>query len=170
MAIDATVGGASANSYLTVAAADAAMVDYPQAAAWAALSTPQKEALLKRGTRLIDRYTVWMPKKDAAQRLAFPRGIDAAGVIPEGVKNALLEFVDGTLDATFETLKKLQAEGVTSASILGQSLTWENDVGLRTQLSFGARSELDILKETQPTLGVSSRALDGSDDPESIFG
>lgn len=84
MALDATVAGATANSYLTVAAADAlAAADLGrQAAGWLAALTATKEAALQRATREIDGNFpisgLWV-RYDADQALLFPRPQDATG-------------------------------------------------------------------------------------------
>lgn len=87
MTLDATVAGASADSYLTVAAADAlAGADMgPEADRWLAETTTvsDREKALKRATREIDGYvrTGWA-KHAGTQALRFPRSIDesSAGV------------------------------------------------------------------------------------------
>lgn len=85
MTLDATVAGATANSYLTVAAADAlAAADLGrQATAWTAATTDQKERALKRATREIDQHFpttgLWV-RYDADQALLYPRPQDATGV------------------------------------------------------------------------------------------
>jgi len=79
VALDATVGGAAANSYLTVAEADAiAAQDVgPEVTKWLAASQPEKEAALQRATRELDAYmrTGWQPYS-SSQALLFPRIID----------------------------------------------------------------------------------------------
>ena len=96
MAIDATVGGASADSYLTVAAADAlAATDFgPEADKWleATTTTDDRERALKRATREIDGYVRpgW-PRYDTSQALRFPRSIDVASdvaYIPADIEQA----------------------------------------------------------------------------------
>lgn len=87
MTLDATVAGPTANSYLTVADADAlAAVDLGRnAAQWldAATTTAIKEAALQRATREIDGNFpiagMWV-RYDADQALLFPRPQDATGV------------------------------------------------------------------------------------------
>jgi hypothetical protein len=54
MALDATPGGASADSYLTVEEADAYFAARLHATTWAAATLGQKEAALKWATRLFD--------------------------------------------------------------------------------------------------------------------
>lgn len=76
MAIVATAGSASADSYLTVAAADElAGADLgPEAEAWTSADLGLKEAALRRATREVDSYvaTGW-PPFDVDQALVFPR-------------------------------------------------------------------------------------------------
>ena len=83
MPLDATVAGASADSYLTVADADAlANEDLgPQAVGWLAASVPMKEKALKRATREIDLFIGDLGglRYAATQRLLFPRAIDVSG-------------------------------------------------------------------------------------------
>jgi hypothetical protein len=97
MALDATPAGASADSYLTVAAADAlAGADLgPEPALWlnAATTTAIKEAALKRATREIDAYlrSGWT-RHSPTQALRFPRSIDVntsgSPIIPVDLQRA----------------------------------------------------------------------------------
>lgn len=92
MALDVTVAGAAANSYLTVAAADAlATADLGrQAKEWLAATVDTKEAALRRATRDLDDFVETVPSRwsyDPAlgvplQSLLFPRGIDALNGVP----------------------------------------------------------------------------------------
>ena len=87
MALDATVGGASANSYLTVAAADAFAGDDlgPEAEKWkdASAADDRRERALQRATREIDDFVrPGFRRHSATQRLRFPRAtvdVDSAG-------------------------------------------------------------------------------------------
>jgi hypothetical protein len=79
MAIDATVGGASANSYLTIVAADAfAASDLgTNAKAWLAATTDEKEAALLRATFEIDSNIGRVVNPGSTtQALLFPRAED----------------------------------------------------------------------------------------------
>ena len=84
MAIDATVAGASANSYLTVAAADllAASELGRDMKAWSAATVEEKEAALVRATEEVDAEVgrVVYPAT-ATQSLLFPRRTDYVGSI-----------------------------------------------------------------------------------------
>ena len=87
MTLDATVAGASADSYLTVAAADAlAGTDMgPEADLWlkSTITIDDRERALKRATNEIDGYvrSGW-PKYAASQALRFPRSIDVSSATP----------------------------------------------------------------------------------------
>lgn len=76
MPLVATAGSSSADSYLTVAAADElAGADLgPEAEAWTDADLGTKEAALRRATREVDSYvaTGW-PPFDVDQALVFPR-------------------------------------------------------------------------------------------------
>ena len=81
MALDATVAGPSANSYLTVAAADAlALEDLGRTKAeWIAATDEDKEAALIRATEEIDGLIGESTSQaDPAQALLFPRLEDVA--------------------------------------------------------------------------------------------
>jgi hypothetical protein len=98
VALDATVAGAAANSYLTLAAADALAADDlgPEAAAWLSQADDAKrEAALRRATRELDAYlrTGWA-RYSAAQALLFPRLIDqdaSGALLPRNVQLACYE-------------------------------------------------------------------------------
>lgn len=95
MVLDATVAGASANSYLTVAAADAfAASDLGRNRdAWTTATADDKEAALIRATQEIDDEVgrVTAPLTET-QVLLFPRLVDqvsGAGFIPTRVGRAV---------------------------------------------------------------------------------
>lgn len=96
MALDATVGGAAAESYLSVADADAlAADDYgPEREWWLDQGLEEKELALKRATDEIDDWvrSGWA-RYATAQALAFPRLIDVADYpvapfLPERLRRA----------------------------------------------------------------------------------
>ncbi len=163
---DATVSGSSANSYLTYEAADVLKNEYDCADAWDALDAQEtRERLLLKATRLIDRYGRarggWGPQKVDGQRLAFPRACDAAGVIPEGVVRAVMEIVNAELASDVGEIKRVQAEGVTSASILGANMSMTADESL---IPAEARAELDILIAGDPGIQTIRPRLAGSEE------
>lgn len=88
MAVDATVAGASSDSYATLAEANAYVTEVGGGAAWTDLADAAKENFLKRATRAIDRlpWAGWKydtatttAGQPAGQRLAFPRAGDLDG-------------------------------------------------------------------------------------------
>lgn len=140
--VNAVPSDPAANSYLTLDEADALFDAFSETDAWDQLDPDDQAQLLLEGTRLVDSYKRWGPVLVGGQRLAFPRVMDAPGVIPENVRLALVEFVNYKLEGQLEPLKKLQAEGVSSASILGQSSNFKEDP---SRLPAPARNMLDEL-------------------------
>lgn len=93
MALDATPGGANAESYLTVADADtlAASLGFN---GWASKTTTIKEQALRRASSELDVHRFHDPEPwSSGQRRAFPRSKDS-GTIPEPVKWAALMQAD----------------------------------------------------------------------------
>lgn len=97
MALDYTVGGAAATSYLSVAAADELNADRlgPQASTWAAAADGEKEKALIQATADIDGAVVVGLPYSIDQALRFPRAIDVdvddAPLIPSRVARATYE-------------------------------------------------------------------------------
>src|SRR5688500_8297228 len=98
MAIDVTPGGAAADAYASVAAADSyAAADLGRyVTAWSAATVDSKERALKRAARDIDVYVgSSYDRWDLVQALAFPRltDIDDDGlpIIPLRVEQASIE-------------------------------------------------------------------------------
>jgi hypothetical protein len=120
MALDATVGGANSDSYVTLAEANTFFANHyseAKSSAWSELSTPQKESALKRATQILDSlrvldneygtgalplalvidnsYDVTIHRQLVNQRLQFPRNIDINAdddaFIPQNVKDAECE-------------------------------------------------------------------------------
>lgn len=148
--LDATPSGPSANSYLTVVEADDLMEMFDQMDAWDELDPDAQAQLLMEGTRIIDAYKRWGPRKKSDQRLAFPRASDKEGIVPEEVRLALVEYLNYKLEGGLVPIKKLQAEGVTSASVLGQTSSFKED---SSRLPAGARNLLDELWQSHWPLG-----------------
>ena len=101
MAIDSTVGTPTANSYASVAEADAYFVDMFNRPLWASAVQATKEALLVTASRTLDMYIDWMgyPVSDV-QSMGWPRNYayDKVGLaysnsaIPMPVKFATYEL------------------------------------------------------------------------------
>lgn len=165
MDINATPSNPEANSYLTLEEADEMLSGFLHADEWDALEEERQKRLLMTGTRLIDSYATWTQPKIEGQARAFPRSIDLADEIPLRVKEALCEYLDFMAEGTMVQIKRMQAEGVTSASLLGQSTSLEKD---SSQLPAGARNILDELVRTgnAPAFGNPSYC---EDDPDHLF-
>lgn len=122
--LDATVGGASANSYLTVAEADAAAGDDLGSFAEKWLKTPldQKERALIRASREISLRYGSTVRYDPAQALAFPRSIDyTTGPTPflhADLKRATYEqaIYLATVASTLDAAAARRAQGTFTAS------------------------------------------------------
>ena len=103
MALDATIGGASADSNVSVADADTYWTTRPNFAAWDALTTANKERSLKWATRLLDQTYTWNGGPvTTTQALRWPRSGTwdrdgdsyATTIIPQEVKDATAEFAN----------------------------------------------------------------------------
>lgn len=173
--LDATPSGASANSYLTVAEMDALLETFDLKALdlWDELEEDAQCSLLFQGTRKIDEYRQWGPRKVEEQPLAFPRSGDKVDEIPREVKAALGYFVEYKLLGDLEPIKRLQAEGVSSSSILGQSIGMSADnldPDDASGLPAGSRQQLRRLWRAHWPNPVKNREASGSSDPCSFFG
>lgn len=76
IAIDATVGGANANSYLTLADAQAiidGLIEDDDVAAWASATTDQKNRALYTATQRLDRERYLGARATDTQALQWPR-------------------------------------------------------------------------------------------------
>lgn len=98
-AIDATLGGTSANSYVTLAAANTYFETVPDSSTWTNKTDDQKNRSLISATRWIDALTFYGDRCAETQALKWPRnnytidGIDlACTLIPEGIKVATYEL------------------------------------------------------------------------------
>jgi len=97
--IDATLGGASANSYVTLADADAYFETTPDSGTWTDKTNDQKNRALISATRWIDALSFYGARCGTTQALKWPRedytvdGIDlACTLIPVGIKVATYEL------------------------------------------------------------------------------
>ena len=97
--IDATLGGASANSYVTLAEADAYFETVPDSSTWTDKDEDAKNRALISATRWIDGLSFYGDRCTETQALKWPRdnykvdGIDlACTLIPEPIKTATYEL------------------------------------------------------------------------------
>ena len=97
--IDATLAGASANSYVTLADADAYFETTPDSASWDDKTNDQKNRALISATRWIDALSFYGDRCSETQALKWPRedykvdGIElACTLIPVGIEVATYEL------------------------------------------------------------------------------
>ena len=97
--IDATLGGASANSYVTLADADAYFETTPDSTNWDDKTNDQKNRALISATRWIDALSFYGDRCSETQALKWPRedykvdGIElACTLIPVGIEIATYEL------------------------------------------------------------------------------
>ena len=110
MALDATLGGSVANSYATVAAADAHAVNQWYGATWTALDTATKEQALIAATGGLesvpwngDRCSPSVDDENLPQALSWPR----SGVSCDGVAATCTLIPSSILKATYDLAYQL---------------------------------------------------------------
>lgn len=127
MSIDATVNGANADSYVTVATADAYHTNHLYASTWTNASTSDKEKALKMATRILDEKCDWAgTRTTSTQALGWGRSdVTYDGqtvdndVIPTQIANATSEFArhligsDLTANAEGKGLDSLKVGDIT---------------------------------------------------------
>jgi hypothetical protein len=132
MALDATLGGTSANSYVTVAEADDYFSTSFGRTSWSSTISDNKEIVLIESTRLLDLLVSWKGYvKSDTQALRWPRtyvpnidgpynGVDTViesyisdSIVPKDVKNAVFELAysllsNGGFQSSENELSKVQ--------------------------------------------------------------
>jgi hypothetical protein len=132
VALDATIGGTSSDSYITVADADTYHGNNLNVTDWTGASTADKEKALKMSTRLMDERIDWIGEKNTdTQALRYPR----AGVTtPDGYSVETTELPTPITNACAEFAKYLIAsdrtgdasgKGITSVGVGSVSLTFD---------------------------------------------
>lgn len=137
MALVATVGASTSNSYVTRLEADAyfQLGMHPNALKWHDQKYEAKDAYLIQATRMIDacpisgaKYDTDMTSGVPDQSLKFPRAQDyddSTEYIPVDIKTATYEQAIWLVSMGIsDTREQLQAQGVTSASIGDVSETY----------------------------------------------
>jgi len=130
--IDATVGGADSNCYITTANANAYFADTLREAGWDECSSDDRERALIQATQQIERLRLHGTAADTItpQALHFPRSTDydtdgETYIIPDDIEDAICEQAMYLLQqqANPELLDRrtLQAQGVRSISLDGVS-------------------------------------------------
>jgi hypothetical protein len=129
--IDATKGGAAANSYATIEEADAYLEAQYGAEEWADLTPDNKAKLLVTATRMIDGLSTLYGSLDPAQALNFPLDNTSGDGAGDGFSEAktasiiqafyLYQNHDGILEARQMAIQGVRSEGIgpTSKIITG---------------------------------------------------
>jgi hypothetical protein len=130
MALDATVGGASANSYVTVSEANAFFSNRLDEAQWTAITDP--DAALMMGTANLDLYDPVGNRASETQALKFPRynvpkpdryGYYLPTEIPQPIKNATFLFA---LAANSAASSSFVGSGSSQKIKIGNAITYES--------------------------------------------
>ena len=97
--IDATIKGANANSYVTLAEANSYFETVPDSTTWDNKTVDQKNRSLIAATRWIDSFVYYGDRCDDGQALKFPRnnyqvdGVElSCTLIPQNIKYAQYEL------------------------------------------------------------------------------
>ena len=105
--IDATLSGANANSYVTLAEADAYFETVPSSTQWDNKQDDKKNRALIAATRWIDSFVFYGDRCDHGQALKFPRNnyqVDdvelACTAIPVNIKYAQYELANALANDT----------------------------------------------------------------------
>lgn len=169
--VTATVGDASANSYVTRAEADSYFDGYPSASvtAWTSASDDDKDRFLITATRNLENLRYWGEKAASTQALSFPRNLQPnTAIIPPEVINAqLAEALEVAKNpAGAASVNEALAKGITAETIGSTSRTFGAAGAGGGQLSFvsaGARILLtNWIKATGKILGPRSDLRYGS--------
>lgn len=135
MAITATPGSSTADSYATLAEADAFFASslYPEV--WTSAVDDLQERALKMGTRLLDAYFRWLGIRTYSdQALGFPRtglfrdstvAVDST-TIPVEIRNATIEFAKWLLENNPNTENQTIAQGITEIKVSSIQLKFKD--------------------------------------------
>ena len=124
--IDATLSGASANSYVTLAAANTYFETVPNSGTWTDKTDDQKNRALISATRWIDALSFYGDRCTTTQALKWPRdeytvdGIDlACSLIPDPIKVATYELARALANDTDAIVGTTGTNGIYDAVELG---------------------------------------------------
>jgi hypothetical protein len=159
MALDTTVGGANANSYATLAEADAYNAAHPYGSTWTG-TDPQKEAALIIATLVLDGWPrSWTGTAvDGVQALTWPRngmftrnGYAIAGtIIPKELKNAQSELARKILEADVTANNDIVNQGIKSIGVGPISLSFAGLDAVNSRLVSRIQRELDAMMAMMP--------------------
>lgn len=125
--IDATLSGASANSYVTLAAANTYFETVPDSSTWTNKTDDQKNRALISATRWIDALSFYGERCTDTQALKWPRenytvdGIDlACSLIPDPIKVATYELARALANDTDAIVGTSGTTGIYDEVTLGE--------------------------------------------------
>jgi len=125
--IDATIGGASANSYVTLADAEAYFETVPSSSNWDDKTDDQKNRALISATRWIDALSFYGNRCTETQALKWPRedykvdGIElACTLIPVGIEVATYELARALANDTDAIIGSTGTTGLYDEVELGE--------------------------------------------------
>lgn len=126
-AIDATLSGASANSYVTLAGANTYFETVPDSTSWTSKTDDQKNRALISATRWIDALSFYGDRCTETQALKWPRdnyridGIElACTLIPEPIKTATYELARALANDTDAITGTTGTTGIYDEVALGE--------------------------------------------------
>lgn len=136
--VDATVGGASSNSYITTAEGDAYHADRLHSIDWTGATADTKRAAVIMATRLLDATYEWANYPTTSeQALQWPRvgmwdtnGIDYVddSVIPDELKWATAEFARQLIAGDRSADSDVETQGLTRLKAGPVELAFKNNV------------------------------------------
>lgn len=140
MALDATVGGASANAYAEVTDGDAYFDDRLYSTDWTGASDPNKSAALIMATRLLDTLCYEGTAASSTQALAFPRSglttpngyATSTTAIPRLIKEAMYELALLLLGSDITKQKDQALEGLTKLKAGSVELGFKNEITFKS--------------------------------------
>ena len=126
-AIDATLSGASANSYVTLAGANTYFETVPDSSTWTNKTDDQKNRALISATRWIDALSFYGDRCTTTQALKWPRdeytvdGVNlACTLIPEPIKVATYELARALANDTDSIVGTTGTTGIYDQVELGE--------------------------------------------------
>ena len=132
MSLDATLAGASSNSYITLAEAETFSSQFYNLTAWSTATSGNQEAALMEACTEIESYRLRFNPSVSTQALHFPRDIDydSTGVyiIPTAIKKVQFLIAVNILETRSmeQKAQELKNAGVSSYSLGDYSVSFGN--------------------------------------------
>lgn len=132
MSLDATLAGASSNSYITLAEAETFSSQFYNLTAWSTATSGNQEAALMEACTEIESYRLRFNPSISTQALHFPRDIDydSTGVyiIPTAIKKVQFLIAVNILETRSmeQKAQELKNAGVSSYSLGDYSVSFGN--------------------------------------------